>query len=186
MDANHVLTELDVLRPKWTWLLFTGIIMVILGTTAVFIVRASTLGIAVFTGWILAFIGMIEMVHAFRLRRWAGFYLHLIGSVLGILIGLIVTTNPLAGGITWRLLFASFLTAVGLVRLIAAVSLQFPYWGYAFFDGIVTFGLGILLWANWPWSGLSFIGFSVALFVVLRGLSYVMFSLAIRFRVPLP
>ena len=94
MDANHVLTELDVLRPKWTWLLFTGIIMVILGTTAVFIVRASTLGIAVFTGWILAFIGMIEMVHAFRLRHWAGFYLHLIGSVLGILIGLIVTTNP--------------------------------------------------------------------------------------------
>ena len=66
MDANHVLTELDVLRPKWTWLLFTGIILVILGTTAVFIVRASTLGIAVFTGWILAFIGMIEMVHAFK------------------------------------------------------------------------------------------------------------------------
>lgn len=179
-------TELDVLRPKWTWLLFTGTIMVILGTIALFIVRASTLGIAVFTGWILAFIGMIEMVHAFRLRHWAGFYLHLIGSVLGILIGLIVVTNPLAGGLTWRLLFASFLTAVGLVRMIAAISLKFHYWGYAVLDGGVTFGLGILLWANWPWSGLLFIGLSVVIFVILRGLSYVMFALAIRFRVPLP
>lgn len=186
MNANHVLTELDVLRPKWTWLLFTGTIMVILGTTALFIVRASTLGIAVFTGWILAFVGIIEMVHAFRLRRWAGFYLHLIGSVLGIFIGLIVVTNPLAGGLTWRLLFASFLTAVGLVRLIAAISLKFNCWGYAVLDGAVTLGLGILLWANWPWSGLSFIGLSVALFVILRGFSYVMFALAIRFRVPLP
>src|SRR5262249_40373161 len=35
-----------------------------------------------------------------------------------------------------------------------------PKWGWAFFDGIVTLALGILIWAEWPWSGLWFLGLS--------------------------
>jgi len=186
MDANHVIAESDVLRSKWAWLLFIGIMTVTLGTIALFILRAPTIGTAVFTGWILTFIGMMKMADAFRLRLWAGFYLHLIGSVLGILIGLIVVTNPLAGGLTWRLLFASFLTAMGIIRLIAAITAQFHYWGYVAIDGVVTFGLGILLWANWPWHSLLFVGSTVIIFVILRGLFYVLFVLGIHFQIPVP
>jgi len=80
----------------------------------------------------------------------------------------------------WTLLFASFLTIMGLFRLIAAISLKFPHWGWAVFDGIVTLGLGILLWADWPWSGLWFLGLSVGISLVLRGWSYVMFAISIR------
>jgi len=62
-----------------------------------------------------------------------------------------------AGALAWTLLFASFLTVIGGFRLIAAISLKFPHWGWAVFDGVVTLGLGILLWAEWPWSGLWFL-----------------------------
>jgi uncharacterized membrane protein HdeD (DUF308 family) len=42
-------------------------------------------------------------------------------------------------------------------------------------------GLGILLWLDWPWSGLCFLGLSVGISLVLRGWSYVMmFVIAIR------
>ena len=186
MNANHVIAESDVLRSKWAWLLITGIIIVTLATIALFNVRAPAIGTAIFTGWILTFVGMMKIADAARLRLWAGFYLHLIGSVLGILIGLIVVTNPLAGGVTWRLLFASFLTAIGVVRLIAAISLQFRYWGYVAIDGVVTFALGILLWANWPWHSLLFVGSAVTIFVILRGLFYVLFVLGIHFQIPVP
>jgi Uncharacterized conserved protein len=186
MDTNHLPVEFDVLRSKWAWLLFTGIIVVILGTIALFIVRAPTIGMAVFTGWILTFIGMIKIAHAVRLQHWAGFYLHLIGSALGILIGLIAVTNPLAGGLTWRLLFASFLAAVGIIRLLAAIRIQFAYRSYVAIDGVVTFGLGILLWVNGPSHSLLFVGSVVVMFVILRGLFYLLFVLGIHFEIPVP
>ncbi len=185
MATNRLLFHLDVLRPKWGWLLFLGILMATLGTIALFIAPAATIGTALVMGWLLVFSGVIEMVHAFGVRRWGGFFLHLIGGVLGVLVGLLVVTHPVAGAIAWTLLFASFLTVLGLFRLIAAVSLKFPHWGWAVFDGIVTLGLGILLWADWPWSGLWFLGLSVGISLVLRGWSYVMFAIAIR-NLPVP
>lgn len=172
--------EIDVLRSRWGWLLFLGILMATLGTIALLIVPAATIGTALVAGWLLVFSGIIEMVHAFRVRLWGGRFLHLIGGVLGILVGLLVVTHPLAGAAAWTLLFASFLTVVGLFRMIAAIRLKFPHWGWAIFDGIISLGLGILFLADWPWSGLWFLGLSVGISLVLRGWSYVMFAVAIR------
>jgi len=85
-------------------------------------------------------------------HRWGGMFLHLAGGVLGVLIGLLIVTHPVAGALAWTLLFASFFTVVGLFRLVAAIRLKFPNWGWAAFDGTVTTLLGILLVAGWPWS----------------------------------
>src|SRR5215469_13945660 len=180
MVPNRLLFEMDVLRPKWGWILFLGVLMATLGTIALLIVPAATIGTALVVGWLLVFSGVIEMVHAFQVRRWGGLFLHLIGGLLGLLVGLLVVTHPVAGALAWTLLFASFLTVVGLFRLIAAVSLNFPRWGWAVFDGIISLGLGILLWADWPWSGFWFLGLSVGMSLILRGWSYVMFGIAIR------
>ena len=113
-------------------------------------------------------------------RAWSGIFLHLIGGILGILVGLLVVTHPLAGALAWTLLFASFFTVMGIFRVIAAIRLKFPHWQWAVFDGVVTFALGLLLWAEWPWSGLWFIGLAVGISLVLRGWSYVMFAFAIH------
>jgi uncharacterized membrane protein HdeD (DUF308 family) len=180
MATTLLLFECDVLRPRWGWLLFLGIFMVILGTIALFMMPAATLGTILVLGWLLVVSGIIEMIHAFRVRRWGGLFLHLIGGVLGVLIGLLVVTHPVAGAMAWTLLFASFFTVIGLFRLIAAISLKFPNWGWAVFDGIVTLGLGILLWTEWPWSGVWFLGLAVGVSLILRGWSYVMFALAIH------
>ncbi|HEV2730276.1 MAG TPA: hypothetical protein VGV15_09615, partial [Terriglobales bacterium] len=80
----------------------------------------------------------------------------------------------------WTLLFASFFTVIGIFRMIAAIRLKFPNWGWAVFDGTVTLLLGILLWAEWPWSGFWFLGLSIGISLLLRGWSYVMLALAVR------
>jgi uncharacterized membrane protein HdeD (DUF308 family) len=180
MITSPLFFEFENLRHRWGWLLGLGIIMVALGTIALFITPAATIGTVLVLGWLLVISGVIEMVHAFRVRRWGGLFLHLIGGVLGILVGLLVVTHPVAGALVWTLLFASFFTVIGLFRLFAAISLKFPNWGWAVFDGIVTLGLGILLWAEWPWSGLWFLGLAVGVSLILRGWSYVMFALAIH------
>ena len=180
MATSSLLFESDIIRPRWGWLLFLGILMVILGTVALFLIPAATIGTALVLGWLLVISGVMEMIHAFRVRRWGGLFLHLIGGVLGILIGLLIVTHPIAGAVVWTLLLASFMVVIGLFRLVAAISLRFPNWGWAVFDGIITLGLGILLWAQWPWSGIWFLGLAVGISLILRGWSYVMFALAIH------
>lgn len=177
-DSEH-------LRPKWGWLLFLGIVMVILGAIAIFIMPAATIGTVLVLGWLLVISGVIEMVHAIRVQKWGGLFLHLVAGVLGILVGLLVVTHPIAGALAWTLLFAAFFTVIGLFRLLAAIYLKFSNWGWAVFDGIVTLGLGILLWAEWPWSGFWFMGLALGVSLILRGWSYIMLALALH-SLPVP
>ena len=180
MTASPLLLEVEELRHRWGWMLVLGILMVVLGIVALYMAPAATFGTVILLGWLLIVSGVIEAIHAFRVRRWGGFFLHLIGGVLGVLIGLLVVTHPIAGALAWTLLFASFFTVIGLFRLITAISLRFPNWGWAVFDGIVTLGLGVILWAEWPWSGLWYLGIAVGVALILRGWSYVMLAIAIH------
>ena len=180
MTTGALLLEIDDLRRKWGWLFVLGISMVILGTVALFIAPAATLGTVLVLGWLLVVSGVVEAIQSFRVRKWGGVFLHLIGGVLGVLVGLLVVTHPVAGALAWTLLFASFFTVIGMFRLVAAIRLKFPNWGWAAFDGAVTLLLGLMLWMDWPASGLWFLGFAVGVSLILRGWSYVMFAIAVR------
>jgi len=95
-------------------------------------------------------------------------------------VGLLVAIHPVAGALAWTLLFASFFTVIGIFRIVAAVRLKFPLWGWAVFDGAVTTLLGLILWVSWPWSGLWFLGVALGVSLILRGWSYVMLAIAAR------
>jgi uncharacterized membrane protein HdeD (DUF308 family) len=154
--------------------------MAVLGTIALVITPAATLGTVLALGWLLAISGVFEIIQAFRVRRWGGFFLHLLGGLLGIFVGLLIVTHPVAGALGYTLLLASFFTVIGIFRLVTALALKFPHWGWAAFDGVITLVLGIVVWAEWPWSGFWFLGLAVGISLILRGWSYVMFALAIH------
>jgi len=175
-----VLGTLEEFRHRWGWFLALGIVLIFLGTFALFVVPAATVATVMVLGWLMIFSGVVEAVHAFRVQRWGGFFLHMIGAVLGVLVGLLVVTHPVAGALAWTLLFASFFTVIGVFRLIAAARLKFENWGWAAFDGAVTLALGIMLWIGWPWSGFWFLGLAVGITLILRGWSYVMMAIALR------
>lgn len=111
--------ELDSERvsPRRGFALAFGILVILLGIAAFFVAPAATVGTVFVLGWLMIISGIIEDIHAFYLRRWSGVFPHLIASVLGVLIGLLIVTHPLAGALTLTLLFAAFLCIVGLFRL---------------------------------------------------------------------
>jgi len=187
MATTPLFEELEDLRHKWGWLFALGIGLVLLGTIALFITPAATIGTVLVLGWLMVISGVIEAVHAFRVRGWGGVFLHLIGRVLGVLVGLLIVTHPVAGALAWTLLFASFFTVIGMFRLITAIRLKFPNWGWAVFDGVVTLLLGILRCVDCPWSGFWYLGLAVGVSLILRGWSYVMFAMAVHsLPVPIP
>lgn len=184
MAASVILRDLHELRHKWGWFLALGIAMIVLGIIALGLIPAASLATVLVLGWLMIFSGIVEAVHAFQVRGWGGMFLHLIAGIAGVLIGLLIVTHPVAGALAWTLLFASFFTVIGLFRIFAAIRLKFPHWGWAVFDGSVTLLLGILLWADWPWSGFWFLGMAVGISLLLRGWSNVMLALAVRNLVP--
>jgi uncharacterized membrane protein HdeD (DUF308 family) len=181
MSASNVfISEIENLQRRWGWILFLGIVLVCLGAIALLMTPISTVAAVLILGWLMVASGVVEIVHAFRVNRWSGMFLHLIGGIVGVLVGLLIVTHPVAGALAWTLLFASFFTVIGIFRIIAALRLKFANWGWAVFDGAITLGLGILVWAEWPWSGLWFLGIALGVTLLLRGWSYVMFALAVR------
>ena len=167
--------DVEHLGQRWGWFLILGTLLIVLGILALVYTPAATIASVLVLGWL-----MLEAVHAFHARGWGGVFLDIAGGALGILIGLLIVTHPVAGALAWTLLFASFFTVIGLFRLVAAVWLRYRSWGWAVFDGVVTLALGLLLWAGIPWSGLGFLGLALGIALILRGWSTIMFALAVR------
>ena len=180
MVTTPLLMEVEALRRGWGWLLALGIAMIALGIVALLLIPVATVAAVMVLGWVMVISGVVEAIHAFRMRGWGGTFLHLVAGILGVLIGLLIVTHPVAGALAWTLLFAAFFTVMGIFRIVAASRLKFPNWGWAVFDGVVTLLLGIMVWLAWPWSGFWFLGLAVGISLLLRGWSYVMFALAIR------
>jgi uncharacterized membrane protein HdeD (DUF308 family) len=180
MNTALLAFDVEQLRRQWGWFLALGICLVVLGMVALAMMPAATLATVLILGWLLVISGVIEAIHGFQVRGWGGVFLHLLVGIFGVLIGLLIVTHPVAGALAWTLLFASFFTAIGIFRMIADMRLKFPNWGWAVFDGAVTLLLGILLWAEWPWSGFWFLGLALGISLLLRGWSQVMLGLAIH------
>jgi uncharacterized membrane protein HdeD (DUF308 family) len=180
MTATLLILGSEELRHKWGWFLALGIALIILGTIALAIMPAATIATVMVLGWLMMFSGVVEAIHGFQVRGWRGVVLHLVAGVLGIVVGLLIVAYPIAGALAWTMLFASFFTVIGMFRLMTAIRLKFPHWGWSAFDGAITLLLGILLFANWPLSGLWFLGLSIGISLVLRGWSYVMLAFAVR------
>jgi uncharacterized membrane protein HdeD (DUF308 family) len=87
MTSSALLFDLVHLRHKWGWFLALGIVMIIFGMIALAIMPAATIGTVLILGWLMIFSGVVEAIHGFQVRSWGGFFLHLLGGILGVLIG---------------------------------------------------------------------------------------------------
>lgn len=168
------------LHRKWKWFLLLGIALMLLGVFALALIPIATLGTVLAMGWILIVVGVLEIAHVFRVHRWSGMWGHLIAGILGVLTGLLVITHPVGGALAWTLLFAAMFTVFGAFRLAGALLLKFPNWGWAVLDGVLSILAGIVIWLDWPFSGLWFLGLAVGISLLFRGWSYLMLAVALR------
>jgi uncharacterized membrane protein HdeD (DUF308 family) len=168
------------LRRSWGWFLALGLALVVLGTIALGSALVMTVASVFFFGWLLIIGGVMEAVHAFWRKRWAGFFLDLLTGILYIIAGWMMVTNPKESALLLTLIIAMFLVFEGVFRIVAALAARYPHWGWVLFNGIISLILGIMIWRQWPYSGLWVIGLFVGIEMLLNGWSLVMLSLAAR------
>ncbi len=168
------------LRKAWGWLLAWGVILLVAGVVGLGYTFAVSVVTTFFIAGLLVVYGVIEVVQAFRHRRWGGFFFFLLGGLLSVAAGVLLWMSPLAGLGVLTLLMASYFLVLGVFRGVVAISSRHPGWGWGLFNGLVSVVLGVLIWNRWPFSSFWVIGLFVAVDMILEGWNYVMLSFVAR------
>jgi uncharacterized membrane protein HdeD (DUF308 family) len=169
----------EVIR-NWGWFLAFGIGLGILGILAVFRAAKATVVSMVFFGWLLIFAGIIEIVLAFMVGTWSGFFLHLLIGILCGVVGFLLLTKPVASAEAITMVMAVLFIVLGVYQIVAPLVIHLQGGWWLVLNGIVTAVLGILILAQWPVSGLWVIGLFIGIDLILNGFTLTMFALGLR------
>lgn len=170
----------DELRKKWGWFLALGILMIVGGTIALGASVLMTVFSMVLLGWLMIFGGVMEAVHAFACKKWSGFFIDLLTGLLYLVVGFMIIANPGAAAEALTLLIAVFLIFGGIFRVGLAISVRYQNWVWLLIHGVIDLVLGILIWHQWPYSGLWVIGLFVGIDMLFNGWALVMLSLTAK------
>ena len=172
--------DLQELRRNWGWFVALGAALVVIGTVAIcYPFLASVVAVEVF-GFLLLIGAGVQVASGIWARRWSGFFLHLLGGLLYLFVGLVLVEHPGLGLALYTLLLAVFFVAGGLVRIVFALSQRFSGWGWTLLGGGVSLLLGIIIWRQFPLSALWVIGTVVGIDLIFTGWSWVMLGLGLR------
>jgi uncharacterized membrane protein HdeD (DUF308 family) len=170
----------EEVRRTWGWFLALGIVLVFLGMMALGRSVLTTLVSVVVFGWFLLLAGILSVVHAFWRRRWGGFLVELFAGILYAVFGLMVVGNPAVSAVALTLLIAVFLMIGGLFRIFTALTVRFHHWIWVLLNGVISLLLGLMIWSQWPVSGLWVIGLFIGIDLIFYGWSLIMLAMAVR------
>lgn len=153
-----------------------GIALIVLGSVAIYYGVYSTLATVAIFGWILIFAGFIQFGHALYARAWSAFFLQLVAGLLSLIAGILTIAKPMMAASVLTLLLAFLFIASGTTRIILAAVKHMPNWFWVLLSGFLTLILGIMILAEWPYSGLYIIGLFMGIDLIFNGWSLIMLS----------
>lgn len=165
--------EQDVRNHKGKYI-FQGIVFVIGGILAAALPSITALNVGLLAGAILLATGIAQLVFTAKSGRHRG---SLLSSLLSIIVGILMLWQPLGVLIAIVTLLALFMTLEGLIEIFIALEWRpFRSWGWMLFSGIVTLILAALLWIGYPTLGIVYVGWLIAINLLLYGISLLMLA----------
>ncbi len=152
------------------WFTALGILMIIVGVVAIGTPLLATVTMSMFLGWMLVFIGIAEVVHAFSSQGWGGFLWELLIGALTTIAGFYMAFFPLRGAVTLTLILAIWMIVSGIMRIILGFGLRpEPGSGLIIFGGVLGLLLGMMIYSGWPDSSAWVIGTLVGIHFIFDG-----------------
>ena len=169
------------LRSKWGWFLVLGILMLAVGVVALGNLLAATVASVFLVGIMMLFAGGFEIVHAFGVKTWGGFFWWLIAGLLYAIAGVIAFMNPLLASVVFTLLLAASLFASGVVR----AWIGYKHWdekgsGWIITAALITALCGVVIAIGWPTNSLWVLGVFLAFDMIFQGWAAIALAFALR------
>ena len=171
------LSNVEEMKRNRGWFLALGILLIFLGSAIIGSSFYATIFSMILFGLFLLSAGVVQILQAFLARKWSGLFLSLFLGVLYIVTGFLCLARPETAAISITLWIAAFCFIAGLFKMLTSLVLRFDQWEWVFFNGLVTFVLGALIYFDWPLSGLWVIGLFIGIDLILSGWSWILLSL---------
>ena len=155
----------DAKTAKWV-----GIFLVVAGVLALLAPLGAGLSLTLMLGVLMLMSGVAHLLLVFRAGSFGqGILMALIG-VLSLVAGGYMISQPVSALATLTLFLAAYFVASGVVQAIAAFSARpEPGWGWVMFGGVLSLLLGLMIWRQFPVSGIWALGTLVGIQLVFSG-----------------
>ena len=180
MSYDWHFVGLEDIRKKWGMLVFVGVLLVLLGVVAIGGAVSVTLATMLFIGGVLVVAGILQTLHAFLLRRWAGFYVEMLTGILNTIVGVMIMSHPGATAVALTLIISLLLILGGVFRILTGFSVGFQNRNWLILHGAINLFLAYSILAEWPVSGQWVIGLFIGIDLLFNGWSLIMMGLALR------
>ena len=126
--------------------------------------------------------GIAQIISAFWAGKWNGFLLNLLIGIIYVVAGLFMVDDHQQAVLVLSALLAAFFIVGGIIRIIAALSIQFAGWGWALLSGVIALLLGVLIYKGWPYTGAMIIGLYIGIEMIFNGWYWVMLGSELKDR----
>ncbi len=163
------------------WVTFLGILILIFGILAIGSPLITGLSVTIIVGVMITVTGISQVIHAFKLRFKQGLIIKIIMGLLSVLVGIYLMVRPLQGLLGITLILGVFFILDG----IGGIAMAFDFrpdkgWGWVLFSGLTSVALGVLVFVQWPFSGIWLIGVMLGIRMLNAGLGMAFFGSAVR------
>ena len=158
-----------------------GIALIVAGALAIFAPFIAGLSVMLVIGMLMLIGGIALCLLAFRVGAFGqGLPLLLMGALM-VFAGLYVFSHPVAALASMTLVLAAYLVVTGVVELFAGFNARPERgWGWMVFTAVITLVLGVMLWRQFPVSGVWAIGTLFGIKLIMNGLSMTAIGMAVR------
>lgn len=167
--------------PSTIPLFLMGVLLIVLGILAIATPSVAGEWVVLVIGVMLILAGVIQVVTGLRSEGWSRRLPPLMLGVISLLCGLGLVSEPIIGelAITW--IMAAFFIIEGIWKVFASFNYRpAAGWIALLLSGVLTVGLGYLIYQQWPLSGMTAIGVLVGVDLLVTGISMVMVARTMR------
>ena len=172
---------LDGIKENASAAVTSGVILLIMGVLALVSPLVAGLSVTIMVGILLLVGGVGECFLAFKAGAFGKGLLMFVVGLLMALAGLYMVTQPGAGMLSLTMMLVIYLVVTGVVELIIAFQARPEEgWGWLLFSAIITLLLGIMLWRQFPLSGVWAIGVLFGVKMISSGSSLVFIGRSVK------
>ena len=163
-------------HAKWA-----GIVMIIAGVLSIVAPFVAGVSAMIMLGALLLAAGVAECFLAFKAGAFGrGLLIFLLGA-LTVVAGVLTLSQPMTALATVTLLLAAYFFVAGIFECVAAFSARPENgWGWLLASGVVSILLGIMLWRQFPLSGIWAVGTLVGIRLLFAGFALFSVGSAVR------
>jgi uncharacterized membrane protein HdeD (DUF308 family) len=163
----------------WGWFVGIGATIAMLGLVASANLMMAAIAATYFIGALMFAGGILQLVHAFGVRRWKRAALWTLSGILYLGAAGIVLREPVYAAGFLTLFLAVALGASGITRALYALGHHHRGWGWLLASGLISVGAAIVIGMGWPLNAVWVLGMLLAVDLLFQGtmLMFVGFSL---------